>query len=50
MGSLLRPVGQKMDKVELTLLPRADDNEDRRGDHKPLSVGSLQIYAAASSD
>lgn len=40
----MRTVGQKTDKVELSLLPRADDNEDRRTDHKPLSVGSLEIY------
>lgn len=44
-GKLLRPIGQKTDKVELTLLPKADDNEDRRTDHKPLSVGSLEVYA-----
>jgi hypothetical protein len=44
-GKLLRPIGQKTDKVELTLLPKADDNEDRRADHKPLSVGSLEVYA-----
>jgi hypothetical protein len=43
-GKLLRPIGQKTDKVELTLLPKADDNEDRRADHKPLSVGSLEVY------
>jgi hypothetical protein len=45
MGRLLRPIGQKTDKVELTLLPKADDTEDRRTDHKPLSIGSLEIYA-----
>jgi hypothetical protein len=43
-GKLLRPIGQKTDKVELTLLPKADDNEDRRTDHKPLSVGSCRPH------
>ena len=43
-GNLLRPTSQKTNKVELTLIPRADTNEDRRIDHKPISVGFLQIH------
>ena len=48
-GKLLRPIGQKTDKVELTLLPKADDDEDRRTDHKPLSVGSLEMICTVDS-
>ncbi len=40
-GRLLRPTGLKTDRVEVSLFPSVDLQEERRKDLKPIAVGSL---------
>jgi hypothetical protein len=42
-GRLLHPRTIKADKAEVTFLPKAHLNEDRRQQHKPTSVGPLSL-------
>lgn len=44
IGKLLQPTGMKTDKVEVSLLPSFDMDEERRKDLKPIALGSLEIY------
>ena len=43
-GSLLHPVDQKIETVELWFLPSDDLDEEKRKEHTPKAVGSLSIY------
>lgn len=42
-GRLLRPTGLKTDKAEISLLPSADLEKERRKDLKPIALGSLSV-------
>jgi hypothetical protein len=42
-GRLLQPVGLQMDRAEISLLPSADLEQERRKDLKPIALGSLHL-------
>jgi hypothetical protein len=42
-GSLLKPTGLRADEVEVTLLPDRNLDEERRKNHEPISLGTLEL-------
>lgn len=42
-GTLLKPTGVVTDQVEVTMLPDRNLDAERRRNHEPLSIGSLEL-------
>lgn len=43
-GRLLRPTSLRTDRVEVSLFPSINLEEERRKDLKPIAVGSIEVY------
>lgn len=43
-GRLLRPTGMKTDRIEVSLFPSSNLQEECRKDLKPIAVGGLESY------
>jgi hypothetical protein len=43
-GRLLRPAGFKTDRVDVSLFPSINLEEERRKDLKPIAVGAIEAY------
>jgi hypothetical protein len=48
-GTLLKPTGLKTDQVEVRLLPDRNLDAERRRNHEPMSLGTLNSTTTCSS-